>query len=49
MTGDSWRCGRSVAGALSNLPPSRPIIEAGTSPGQLPGGQKHLLSGGWFQ
>ena len=37
MTGDSWGC-RPVARALSNLPPSHPIIEAGASPGQLPGG-----------
>lgn len=49
MTGDSWWYGRPVAGALSNLLPSHPIAEAGTSPGQLPGGWKHLLSGGWFQ
>lgn len=49
MTGDSWWCGRPEAGAPSKLPPSHPIVEAGTSPGQLPGGWKHLLSGGWFQ
>lgn len=43
MTGDSWWCGRPEAGALSKLPPSHPIVEAGTEPwAKLPGGWKHL-------